>query len=83
MLKHTNSLQKSQCPVVICPCLCSSDVRGVQVHVEQPRLEHVALAAGVAGEEEGRVGVDAVRGPVGRLLPEQPLGGTTCLTLLV
>ena len=26
MLKHRNSLQTSLCPVVICPCLCSSDV---------------------------------------------------------
>ena len=27
VLKHRNSLQKSLCPVVICPCLCSPEFR--------------------------------------------------------
>ena len=37
VLKHMDSLQKSLCPVVICPYLCRSDLRSR--HVEIPASE--------------------------------------------
>ena len=48
VLKPRNSFQKSLCPVVICPCLCSSDLRpSSRLRNPSPRSFEAHLWGGV------------------------------------
>ena len=46
VLKHRSSLQKSQCPVVICPYLCSSDPRYSTSTLETREQEEIHRSQG-------------------------------------